>query len=257
MPRSVADMAPGGALRDSYIVTERCVGSGVFGEVHLGRHSQSGEIHALKIMRPRNFHDEKLQWSREASALRKCGHPNVLKLLEAYTHGDNSECLVLALEVCDMDLRRFLQGRGGQVADTLAQHLFRGMLLGAEHIHTLKLVHRDIKPENVMLKMSDLGKIIVKVGDLGSSRPVKLVRLPLDCKRSSNVGETMTPFMVTPWYRAPEVWFGSEAYDCRVDLWSLGCILGEFLAGRPLFPGRNKQQSLAMLLAVLRGRPEE
>ncbi len=112
------------------------------------------------------------------------------------------------------------------MTDNLAQHLFHGMLLVTEPIHALKWVHREIKPEGVMLKMSDLGKIIVKVGDLGSARAVKLVRQPLRCKRLSKVGEAMTPFKVTPWYRAPEVWFRSQAYDCRVDLWSLGCVLG-------------------------------
>ena len=68
-------------------------------------------------------------------------------------------------------------------------------------------------------------------------------------------GPVLTDYVATRWYRAPEVLLGAPRYTAGVDLWSAGCILGELLSGRPLFPGASTMDQLARIVAVT-GRPD-
>lgn len=93
-------------------------------------------------------------------------------------------------------------------------------------MHSADLLHRDIKPSNLLLN-SDCH---VKLCDFGLCR---------------NIAETagpqphLTDYVATRWYRAPEILLGSPRYTKGVDMWAVGCILGEMLSGRPTFPGTS------------------
>ena len=85
-------------------------------------------------------------------------------------------------------------------------------LLGLHYLHSGKLVHRDLKPSNLLLS----GQCQVKICDFG------LVR-HLDTEGGEE--PVLTEGVATRWYRAPEVLLGSQSYNTKADLWSLGCIL--------------------------------
>ena len=87
-------------------------------------------------------------------------------------------------------------------------------------MHSVGICHRDLKPENILLKDDD-----VRICDVGSSKV-------LDFDSFLN-----TPYIVTRYYRAPELLLASRYYDHSIDVWSVGCILFELLTKTPLFPG--------------------
>ena len=107
------------------------------------------------------------------------------------------------------------------------RHIFRGLA----HLHAEKISHRDLKPENILIKLAtappfreNLLAAEVKIADFGAAKVLK-------------PGGLNTPYVVSRYYRAPELIMGSRNYDCSIDVWSAGCILFELVTRTPLFPG--------------------
>ena len=89
-------------------------------------------------------------------------------------------------------------------------------------MHKIKIVHRDLKPENILL---DRETYTIKICDFGSSKFI-------DEEEFMN-----TPYVVSRYYRAPELILGSNKYTDKIDIWAIGCILFEFMTRTPMFPG--------------------
>jgi len=111
-------------------------------------------------------------------------------------------------------------------------------------MHTGAVIHRDIKPSNILLNSACL----VKVADFGLARSIQF-----------EMSETarhpvLTDYVATRWYRAPEILLGSTHYTKGVDMWSIGCILGEFLGGKAMFPGNSTMNQLDRIIEVT-GKP--
>jgi cyclin-dependent kinase 7 len=87
------------------------------------------------------------------------------------------------------------------------------MLLGLEHLHMLYILHRDLKPNNLLMDSS--GRI--KIADFGLARFY------------GSPNRNYTHQVVTRWYRAPELLYGARAYGTGIDMWAVGCIIGELL----------------------------
>ena len=88
----------------------------------------------------------------------------------------------------------------------------------------------------------------MKVADFGLARSISALN------KDEENQPVLTDYVATRWYRAPEILFGSTKYTKGVDMWSIGCILGELLGGKPMFPGTSTMNQLAKVLAVT-GRP--
>ena len=109
----------------------------------------------------------------------------------------------------------------------------RQIFNGLTFMHAKKIAHRDLKPENVLLKVeegktlfnSDPQRHVVKICDLGAAKVLE------------DDGGLNTPYVVSRYYRAPELILGCDSYNCSIDIWSVGCILFELIARTPLFPG--------------------
>lgn len=114
-------------------------------------------------------------------------------------------------------------------------------------MHSGQLLHRDMKPSNVLLN-SDCH---VKLCDFGLARSV--AELGEDNAKDAAV---LTDYVATRWYRAPEILLGSTRYTKGVDMWSIGCILGEMLGGQPMFPGKSTVNQLELVIEVT-GRPNK
>jgi serine/threonine protein kinase len=135
--------------------------------------------------------------------------------------------------------RRAEVARGGAVSEAWAARVLRIVAeLAAElgRAHAAGFLHRDLKPENVMLDAAGRAHLI----DWGMSRWVG---------EGSGAGR-FTPGMATLWYRAPELFTG-DAYGAAVDVWSLGVLLVELVAGRCPFRGSSELQQIRHYLEVL------
>lgn len=115
------------------------------------------------------------------------------------------------------------------------QSLSHQLLLGVSHCHARRVIHRDIKPHNILISPS--GKL--KIADFGLAR---LTALPT---------RAYTHEVVTLWYRAPEILFGSDIYGPPVDCWSVGCVINEIATGRPMFTGQSEFDQLIRIMRVL------
>lgn len=97
------------------------------------------------------------------------------------------------------------------------------MLKATLFLHSANIIHRDLKPSNILLNK----KCDVKICDLGLGRGF------------NEEEEFKTEYVVTRWYRAPEVILNASEYTSAIDIWSIGCIMAELLGRTALFPGDN------------------
>ena len=125
----------------------------------------------------------------------------------------------------------------GTLNENEARKYMKQIISAIHHCHTNNIMHRDLKPDNIMLASPDtLG---IKLIDFGSACRESKTRENAQCR----------------YYRAPEVLSG-QLYGNPVDLWSIGCILVELHTGRPLFPGRNKENQLFKIEKMFRTEGE-
>lgn len=117
-----------------------------------------------------------------------------------------------------------------------AYQMFRAIA----YLHALGTCHRDMKPQNVLI---DSKSHILKICDFGSAK--KLVK-----------GEPNVSYICSRYYRAPELIFGNSDYSPMIDVWSTGCVMGEFMLGQPLFPGESGVDQLVEIIKIL-GTPSK
>lgn len=108
------------------------------------------------------------------------------------------------------------------------------ILKGLKYVHSANVLHRDLKPSNLLLNSTcDL-----KICDFGLARSV-------------DENQWLTEYVVTRWYRAPELLLSVSNYSAAVDVWSVGCIVAELLGRKPLFPGHDWLDQLRLVSNVL------
>mgnify|MGYP002822116461 CR=1 FL=1 len=108
------------------------------------------------------------------------------------------------------------------------------ILLGVQALHSVGILHRDLKPGNVLVSRD----CRVRITDFGLSRCV--AGLAADAARADAADDAKNPlteYVVTRWYRAPEIMLGYHSYTMAIDMWSVGCIFAELLGRKPIFPG--------------------
>uniref|UniRef100_A0A8C7DCI8 mitogen-activated protein kinase n=1 Tax=Oncorhynchus kisutch TaxID=8019 RepID=A0A8C7DCI8_ONCKI len=127
------------------------------------------------------------------------------------------------------DLGRIMKSRS--LTDRIIVYLFYQLLRGLKYIHSAGIIHRDLKPGNLAVNENCELKIL----DFGLARHAE---------------SEMTGYVVTRWYRSPEVIFNWMHYSQSVDLWSAGCILAEMITGQVLFPGSDSIDQLKKILNV-------
>jgi eukaryotic-like serine/threonine-protein kinase len=214
------------------------IGAGAMGDVYLARDAKLDRHVALKLLsadvaadpiRFRRFHDE----ARAASSL---NHPNILIV---HDFGDVNGCPYMVTEFVEGETLRECFERGPlSIQQTIEIALQVASALAAAHARGI--VHRDIKPENVMLRPDGL----VKVLDFGIA---KLTPGP-DAQTTETLQRTLPGVVLgTPRYMSPEQARGLEL-DARTDVWSLGVMLYEMIAGFAPFGGATVSDSIAAIL---------
>lgn len=112
------------------------------------------------------------------------------------------------------------------------------------YLHSANIMHRDIKPSNILMNMNcDL-----KICDFGLSRGMYQV---------DNIDARCTKYVVTRWYRAPEVTLNTQSYTEIVDLWSVGCVFAELLGRKPIFPGQNQTDQITTIISTMGALADE
>jgi len=109
-------------------------------------------------------------------------------------------------------------------------------------MHSGGVIHRDLKPDNILVNAQNCR---VKITDFGLARGVL-----------KEENEKLTEYVVTRWYRAPEVMCSSRLYDEQIDTWSVGCIAAELYTRQPLFKGRNHIEQLQLIFHYM-GSPTD
>ncbi|KAK4397193.1 Mitogen-activated protein kinaseMMK2 [Sesamum angolense] len=121
----------------------------------------------------------------------------------------------------------------------MLQYFLYQVLRGLKYVHSANVLHRDLKPSNLLLNANgDL-----KIGDFGLAR-------------TTSETDFMMEYVVTRWYRAPELLLNCSEYTAAIDIWSVGCILGEIMTRQPLFPGKDYVHQLRLITELV-GSPDD
>ena len=230
----------GRTLNGKYRIV-REVGQGSMGTVFEGEHTSLKKRVAIKVLHAdMQLGEESIQrFQREGIAAGQFSHPNAIQIFDF--DRDEGPVFYLAMEFVEgLDLKRMIRDDGAQPVDT-ALSIARQILGALGEAHRHGIVHRDLKPENVMV-IRGSGPPRVKVLDFGLS---KLLDRPLDASLTE-IGRVMG----TPLYMSPEQVAG-DPVDHRTDLYAVGLILYEMLAGTTPFSGKTLQEILSKHLKEL------
>jgi hypothetical protein len=224
---------------DRYLV-ERELGRGAFGVVFRARHAITGRAVALKVLHSRHVGDTELveRFFREARAAASTMSPHIVDVLDASVAADGAP--FLALELLDGgDLEERLE-REVRLAPAEALRIAREIAAGLEAAHRRGVIHRDLKPANVFLARQPDGTTRAKILDFGMSKLAE---------PSAAVRTGTGTVMGTPLYMAPEqLAGGAREADARADLYALGAILFEMLAGTAPHDATSLEALVAMKL---------
>ena len=242
-------LSPGTHLGPYQIVAP--LGAGGMGEVYRARDARLGRDVALKILPPELAADpsRKARFDFEARAAGALNHPNLVAVYDIGSEGDVS---YIVSELIEGESLRELSARG-PVPPRKTVDIAIQIAEGLAAAHNGGLVHRDLKPDNVMIAGSTSAlPSQAKILDFGLARQVSPVTAPHD----STLTEALTnPGMVlgTVGYMAPEQVRG-QTVDQRADIFSLGVVIYEMLAGKRAFPGPS---NIDVLHAILNQQPAE
>ncbi|MBX7079324.1 MAG: serine/threonine-protein kinase [Nannocystaceae bacterium] len=236
-PSAVAPRLARGAQVGRFVVLEP-LGEGAMGVVHAAYDPELDRRLAIKLIRERGpgselgrDHTDRL--AREAKAMARLAHPNVVTVFDVGRHGDD---LYVAMELVEgTTLRRWAEAAPRHWRATLA--VMRDAARGLAAAHAAGIVHRDFKPDNVLVDRSGHAR----VADFGLARELGGVRaaLPTTATTSGDASQTAAGTIVgTPAYMAPELLAGGTA-DAASDQFAFFVTLHELLYGARPFAGRD------------------
>ncbi|KFY33520.1 hypothetical protein V494_07556 [Pseudogymnoascus sp. VKM F-4513 (FW-928)] len=223
-----------------YSITDRLLGSGIYGKVYLATEVATKRQLACKVvnLRPvvptssedgqanasqgQTMRRERQRLMREVEILTMVNHPNIVSMKKAF-RSNNSFYLFMELAPGG-DLCSFVSASGGYLTDVVTRVIIRQVTVAVQYLHSLGIVHRDIKPENILMTSTAVGHRVV-LTDFG-------------CAANLRQAGRMESLVGTFDYVAPEVHrterLNGESYTKAVDMWSLGIVALCLLTGEAL-----------------------
>ncbi|CAO1343477.1 unnamed protein product [Diamesa hyperborea] len=195
------------------------IGEGSFGKVFKAAEVDTNNVVALKILLKRGRSSKELSaLKQEATIQQYLRHPNIIQLLSSF---ETEKELVFVCEYAVSDLHKLLS-KIGSLGEQKTQKLTFDLISALYYLHSHRILHRDLKPPNILLDKNYGAKLC----DFGLARNMTLGT------------QVLTSIKGTPLYMAPELLEG-RGYGYEADLWSLGCIIYEMLAGESPFSTRS------------------
>jgi serine/threonine protein kinase len=224
------------------------LGAGGMGEIYLAEDTKLDRKVALKLL-PAQFtqdEDRVRRFVQEAKAASALNHPNIITIHEIGQHTDTHFIVTELIDGQTLRHEMAAERLSLQAALEVAVQVASALVAARE----AGITHRDIKPENVMLRRDG----VVKVLDFGLAKLTGKTTPAVDSEAATLAKVTTDPgaVMGTPQYMSPEQARGQKV-DARTDLFSLGVLLYEMIAGRPPFDGVN---ALDVISAILQKEPQ-
>lgn len=258
------------------------VGEGTFGVVRCAVDKKTRQEVAIKQI-VKVFDDRRMtrRVLRELRVLHRFRHKNIINLLDATS---SRGAVYVVTDLSRIDLFHLIHNNK-ELYKTLAEedftHIMKQILEALEFLHLNGILHRDIKPSNILLnekmtihlcdfglcrKLATISQATAAgagtiagaaLGDGVSFEPRGLASILSDLSLDSLCDlAPMTDYVVTRWYRAPEVCLSEGFYDTSQDIWSAGCTLTELITRRVLFPGNSTRKQLELMVATV-GHPKD
>lgn len=213
------------------------LGRGGMGSVYRGRHQETGEIHAVKVLAQNVSHEEHFRgrFESEIQALIKLDHPNIVRIL---SYGQEDGNLFFAMELVEGKSLFQLQKKGRRFDWRDILSIAKETGKGLRHAHDRGIIHRDLKPGNLMMPID---------GD-GNSGQIKITDFGI-AKRFGSSQNTGDNVLGTMDFMSPEQAKG-QPVTIRSDLYSLGTVMFTLMSGKPPFSANSVEESLRNLTRV-------
>ncbi|KZT00647.1 Pkinase-domain-containing protein [Laetiporus sulphureus 93-53] len=231
-----------GRQEDYNVLTK--LGEGTFGEVHKAVHRTKGNAVALKRIL---MHNEKegmpVTALREIKILKALHHPCIVDILDMFVVKSQDKHTPLSVYMVfpymDHDLAGLLENERVKLSPSQIKLYMKQLLEGTAYMHRNHILHRDMKAANLLI--SNEGTL--KIADFGLARAFdpSIVQHKEDFRGKER---KYTNCVVTRWYRPPELLLGARQYGGEVDMWGIGCVLGEMFWRKPILPGASDLDQL-------------
>jgi|SRR5579863_3982400 len=226
----LSTVMPGRVLADTYVI-EDMISVGGMGIVFKAEHRRMKRTVAIKMLRPSLMEDRGMvaRFQREAVAVAKLTHPNIVVAYDALEIDDNWYLIMEYVE--GVDLSTYIKEHGPLPVETAVSYVLQAAC-GMQYAHRQGIIHRDIKPANLMLDINGTIKIL----DMGLAR----LRKRINTADSADDGTALTELadvMGTIDFMSPEQSIDSHHVGRGTDVYSLGCTLYFLLTRKPVYGG--------------------
>lgn len=235
-------------VQSSRYRVDKVIGEGAYGVVASATDTINGDCVAVKRIK-KVLHSAGMATRilRELKFLRLLNaHENIVSVKDVLipSQRDKFNDVFVVMELMPTDLGRLLRSKTVLHEQHIKLFMFQ-LLRGVNFLHKAHVFHRDLNPANILVNAD----CQLRICDFGLAR--------VDFQGSDDM-LFWTDYVATRWYRAPELILAhSTKYSTAIDMWSVGCIFAEMLGrGKPLFPGQNAHEQLALILNVT-GKPSQ